>query len=159
MYNSPRDFPWGCLVRGLVTDKRRLARVVDKHQVAVEKQMLVFAHLDARIRCLGGYGTGREVHLGVHRAGWKGDLGYGLRAKGGFVYDDLLKVRVGWLRPVWLEGCHDVLGCESRCPAERKILGRVLLDAVSKTLGHGGKIRASESLDVMVQKDQVSIRC
>jgi hypothetical protein len=81
--------------------------VIDIEQVAIEVQVCPRTHLDCGVRGLGGDGARRKGHLGVDSIGRERDLGEALGSVFGLVDDDLLDIRVGWLRPMGLNWCHD----------------------------------------------------
>lgn len=83
--------------------------MVDVEQVAVEVQMLVFAHLNGSIGRLVGQGARREVQFDEQAKGRHGHFGQALGHEVGTADDDVLDVRVGGLLPGGLEGGH----CES----------------------------------------------
>lgn len=91
-----------------ITDQRRLARVVDVQQVAVQVKVPVTAHLDRRVGGLGGDGARRELQLGEQAERREGNFGDALGGEGGLIDDDLLDVGVRRLRPVRLDGSHGV---------------------------------------------------
>lgn len=88
-----------------VKDQRRIARVVNKHQVGVELDMRVAAGLHRRV----GFGTRRGGgDFGKEGSGWQRGLGYGPAGEGFGTAMDLEERGVRWVvvtvALVWFNG-------------------------------------------------------
>lgn len=95
--------------RRVQTNKRRVARVVNVQQVAIEIHVLVPAYLDGGIGGLLSHGAGRERHLGIYREWRERDLGQALGGElCGVGNDDILNFRMGRPGPVGCKWCHCV---------------------------------------------------
>ncbi len=68
--------------------------------------MLPRANLDCGISRFRSNGARWECHFSIDGERWQGHLAETLRGELGFVDDDLLDMRMGWLGPMRLEGSH-----------------------------------------------------
>jgi hypothetical protein len=89
-----------------MTDKRRFTGVVNVQKITVQVQMLVSSHLNSCVCWLRCNSARRKCHLGEDGKGRECHSGQALGGVLGFIDDDLLDVRVGWLSPVRLDWSH-----------------------------------------------------
>lgn len=84
--------------------------MIDIHQVTVEIEMTVSAHLYGGIRGLSGYGAWRKVELSIDGKWRPFYLGQAFGGKSFLVDDDLLDGGVRGLLPMRIEGGHFRIG-------------------------------------------------
>jgi hypothetical protein len=133
---------------GIMTDKGRLARVVDVQQVTVQVHVLFASNLDGCIRSRFSYVTRGECHLGEQAEGRKSDFGEALRGELGLVNDDFLDLGIGRPSPMRRERAHFSGGSwhfggqseesrssirSSRCITEVRTMSTLLREFVSSS--------------------------